>query len=147
MEPTDNTDPQSDFISTKSQHLIEVKGTIALLIDSISAVESELRFNKGRPEKPRSGSSNTEQFYKYFYRVVFWTRQIVAQDLLKEVNEWLDSFEYDINTKQELVMDGIKLAKRYDDALFDAGIKDTNITHPTAYPFRKVLEMSGIATE
>jgi len=141
----ESTEPQSDFISTKSQHLIEVKGTIALLIDSISTVESELRFNKGRPEKPFSGSTNIEHFYKYFYRVVFWTRQIVAPDLLKEVNEWLDTYEYDISTKHDEIIKGIALAKRYDDALFEAGIKDTNIVHPTAYPFKKVLEMSGIA--
>lgn len=140
-------EPQSDFISTKSQHLIEVKGTIALLIDSVSAVESEIRFNKGRPEKPFSGGTNIEHFYKYFYRVVFWTRQIVAPDLLNEVNDWLDTFEYDVNTKRDVISKGIALAKRYDDALFDAGIKDTNITHPTAYPFKKVLEMSGIASE
>ena len=144
MEPAE---PQSDFISTKSQHLIEVKGTIALLIDVISVVEAEMAFNRGRPEKPFSGSTNIEHFYKYFYRVVFWTRQIVAPDLLKEVNEWLDTFEYDINTKHDVISKGIALAKRYDDALFDAGIKDTNITHPTAYPFKKVLEMSDIAGE
>lgn len=142
MEPAE---PQSDFISTKSQHLIEVKGTIALLIDVISVVEAEMAFNRGRPEKPFSGSTNIEHFYKYFYRVVFWTRQIVAPDLLQEVNAWLDSFEYDINTKHDVISKGIALAKRYDDALFDAGIKDTNITHPTAYPFKKVLEMSDIA--
>ena len=115
----------------------EILGLIVNTSRAIAAAQREIKMNgvnvRNRDTYPIAN------FYYYFNNLYLLTRDLIKDgELRRDINRWLNTdFHYTTNSSKviEMFTCGMSLFNRLDAYLYQIGIKDTNKTHSTRFPF------------
>ena len=125
----DTPEQNPDFTTSRFDLGTEIKGQIILLNDAISNARTAMRFSQNR--KPSSFNVYSA-VYKHTDRLVGLTREILSEDLVKKVDNWLDNGN--LTNYEALLKDAIDFKRKIDQELYELGLKDTKIRLPVPYP-------------
>lgn len=134
----EQTEQNNGFLTEKQSLLLdEIKGLIIQTSRSISTAQREMKMNginvRNKDAYP------VANFYYYFNNLYMLTRDLITDEKLKtNVYKWLNvDFYYTTDTKKiiEMFNSGKKLFDLLDNHLYTIGIKDTNKTGTSRFPF------------
>lgn len=131
--------PNSSGFLTENKSLLldEIKGHIINTSRSIAAAQREIKINGINQRK--HDVNPIANFYYYFNNLFLLTRDLVKdENLKKSINMWLNTGFYnttDSNKILTMFTEGVELYNKLDAYLYHIGIKDTNKTGSTRFPF------------
>lgn len=134
----EQTEQNNGFLTEKQSLLLdEIKGLIIQTSRAISTAQREMKMNginvRNKDAYP------VANFYYYFNNLYMLTRDLITDEKLKtNVYKWLNvDFYYTTDTKKiiEMFNSGKKLFDSLDNHLYTIGIKDTNKTGTSRFPF------------
>lgn len=129
---------QSTFLNENQSLLLdEIKGLIINTSRSIAAAQREIKINGINIRK--HDINPIANFYYYFNNLFILTRDLISDnELKKSIATWLNTGFYyttDSEKVKEMFNNGIHLFNRLDNSLYQFGIKDTNKSSSTRFPF------------
>lgn len=134
----EQTEQSNGFLNENQSLLLdEIKGLIVQTSRAISTAQREMKMNginiRNKDAYP------VANFYYYFNNLYMLTRDLINDDKLKSnIFNWLNTgFYYTTDTKKiiEMFNNGKKLFDLLDEHLYIIGIKDTNKTGTSRFPF------------
>ena len=144
MQETTSQPHDPDFKSTRSDLVIEIKGLVILLNETLSGAETEHRFGKSG-NKP-SALRRYADTYNYLAQLVKLAREILPSTDLDKVEKWLGSVNGTDLDRTQFLRDAQAHSRMIQRTLFDIGIKDTNIKKPTPFKWEHYLQRGGLKT-
>lgn len=128
---------------SKSLLLDEIKGHIINTSRAIAAAQREIKINGINQRK--HDVNPIANFYYYFNNLYLLTRDLIKDDELKKsITDWLNVGFYnttDANKILAMFTQGVELFNIWDDCLYHIGIKDTNKTGSSRFPFKYYAEL------
>lgn len=144
--------PPTQFLSSVDFWTNEISGNIARVNDAAAMLEFDLykptaTNNKNDLSNRIAVSGNFIKAFNLLYKNV---SQVLPHDIKKEVGEWLKlSMKYMaisglIDTNK--LFDGINLAERMQDVLYEIGLKEIGVDDPEEFPYEHYRELVNDVT-
>jgi len=129
---TDSQITSDEFKQTRSDLLVEIKGEIILLNESLTKAEVDYRFMNS--DRPKTKLIYADVYY-HLAEMVKLTRELLPPKTVLKIDNWLNSFQYSRQTQGIFLEYASNYARIIQVYLYDLGIKDTNIRKHIKYPW------------
>lgn len=144
MEPIQRP---TEFISSVDIWTNEITGNIARVNDTAATLEFEINKPSATNNKMDIGNrifaaGNFHKSLNILYKNV---SQVLPQPIKKDVSNWLKDFMSEMaktgNVNQIKLLQGVEIAERLQDELYEIGLKDIGIDDPLEFPYEYYEEL------
>jgi len=121
-----------EFKQTRSDLLVEIKGEIILLNESLTKAEVDYRFMNS--DRPKTKMIYADVYY-HLAEIIKLTREMLPSNMLIKIDNWLSNYQYSQQSQGIFLQHASNYTKIIQSYLYDLGIKDTNIRKHIKYPW------------